>query len=83
MERNLIELLVAEKSKVVTTAMSNKNPQWFEDLGVQMIEGDITNVAACKASVPESTDAVFHVERKNLIQRGQLLDQLFPDKASC
>jgi len=59
--RNLIEQLVAEKWKVVTMDLSSANAQWFENLNVQLIVGDITSAAVCETSIPENTDAVFHV----------------------
>jgi len=58
---NLIECLLSKKWKVTIMDLSSSNARYFEDVGVQLVIGDITDPVSCENALPEHTDAVFHV----------------------
>ena len=58
---NLIDQLVAENWCVVAMDLKTSTLERFKKSGVQVVVGDITDLASCKQALPKNTDAVFHL----------------------
>lgn len=58
---NLIHCLVEASWEVMSMDLASSSTTALEKLGVQCVDGDITDPASCEKLISENTDAVFHV----------------------
>jgi nucleoside-diphosphate-sugar epimerase len=58
---NLIGQLVADGWKVLAFDRAKSHARHLDKLGIQLVEGDITDTASCERAMPEDVDTVFHL----------------------
>jgi nucleoside-diphosphate-sugar epimerase len=58
---NLVEQLVSAGWKVVVFDPAVAGAATLEKPAVRCVEGDVTDIAACRSALPEGVDAVFHL----------------------
>ncbi|RLC15669.1 MAG: oxidoreductase [Deltaproteobacteria bacterium] len=58
---NLIEELISGSWDVTVFDLQTANLSRFTSRNVKLVQGDITNAAACVKAMPENVDAVFHL----------------------
>lgn len=58
---NLVFRLLEQNWRVICLDLNSPEIKFLEERGIQWVIGDITDPDFCKKSIPEKTDAVFHV----------------------